>query len=172
MKTNRLRARMQMAILLLAMAFPAAPSTALSQDTLAANLSGVDTNNLSLSGSTLFFVPNLSDPLGPLYTVSFEITINGNDVLFTTGRVFGGGTAWAFDLGPASQEDETTLFSGATDMTASQIHDMLDGATSFELVDEINQSDHLQGNILPIPEPQTWVLLLIGPVLLALRRQK
>jgi hypothetical protein len=141
---------------------------ALAQGTLESDLLPFGPSIPPLAGHAYIVAPDTSSS-GPLYSVAFQVVINTNQVVFTTGRIFGGSTAWAFSLGSATINGGEMWFVGATDMTANQINDMLADNTQLEVLDEFGGSAYLKGSLHPTPEPRVSLLLLAGFWLLRLR---
>ena len=148
-----------------------AVSFSFAQGTLEAILSPLGPSVPPLAGYALVSTPDTSGA-GPLYPVAFQININSDQSVFTTGRFFGGSTAWPFSLGSPAVLNGSMSFSGETDMTATQIGDMLAGRTQLEVLDEVNFSSYLVGPVTSVPEPGSATLFVVGLFFIHLRRRK
>ena len=114
-----------------------------------------------LAGTATIYTPDTNGS-GFFFPVLFLVTINTNDTPIDTGRIFGGGTAWAFDLGSPTIIDNSTIFSVTSNMAVFQIDDMLAGRTELETLDEPDNSTYLSGQVAAVPEPTDRSLILTG----------
>ncbi len=122
-----------------------------------------------LAGTATIYTPD-TNGTGLLFPVLFLITINTNDTPINTGRIFGGSTAWAFDLGTPTVSGNTTTFSATSKMAAFQIDDMLAGRTELETLDEPDYSTDISGQVTAVPEPTDRSLILAGMAVVFLSR--
>ena len=137
------------------------------QSVFQANLMPPYSGSFEAAGLGVFFIPaNIETDW---VTVSFGVAVDTQDMEWAEGRISGGGTAWAFNLGPATFQDGVTLYRGTTDMVPHQIEDIIAGRTQFEIINRPDY-DHLQGAIAAVPEPPWIALMAIGLLMLTIPR--
>lgn len=137
------------------------------QSVFQANLMPPYSGGFEAAGVGVFFIPaNIETEW---VTVSFGVAVDTQDMEWAEGRISGGGTAWAFNLGPATFMDGVTFYRGTTDMVTHQIEDIIAGRTQFEIINRPHY-DHLQGTIAAVPEPSLVALLAIGMLMLTIPR--
>jgi len=137
------------------------------QSVFQASLMPAGPGGVEAVGVGVFFIPaNIETER---VTVGFGVAVDTQDMEWAEGRISGGGTAWAFDLGPATFRDGVTFYSGTTDMVTHQLEDVIAGRTQFEIINRPFY-DSLQGEIAAVPEPPLTVLLAFGMIVLAIPR--
>ena len=137
----------------------------LAQGTLQATLLPDPPDGSPLSASVIVNTPD-TNGRGPFFPVSYEITVNSNEPVFTVGRIAGGSTTWAFDLDAPTIANGSMFYVGTTDMGAFQIDDMLANRTDFELYAYPTYAAYVEihGVLGAVPEPQSAYLLTVGLV--------
>jgi hypothetical protein len=144
--------------------------SAFAQGTLEATLLPYGPSGPPLLAYATFYTPD-TNTSGFSFPVFFQVTVNSDQAVIDTGRIFGGGTAWPFDLGTPMIVNGSMFFSGSTGMATHQIDDMLAGRTELEIFDGIAFASYLRGPLLPVPEPGSTALLTVGLVVAFFKRR-